>query len=270
VTRQGSSDPKTAAHCPGPISCWEAQEAPQPPALLTQVISDSATCHHPLHLWWVRPSARGCEVQKALWSLESERLAVTSARNCLWGKWPQASHFPSRQWFVIKNSIDFEPDLTAFLIVLTGHLTKLYLSLLICKMELEITLTSWNCCKDLRSCYKNTVLPGKLVHTCNPNYLGGGGRRIWSQASPGKIERPYQKDKLKTKIWGMTGVVVYLPSKVRPWVQSPALKNKQSQNNHCLTWHKRLISTSSHIFYYDQIFPLLPKGVVTLCLGLSE
>jgi hypothetical protein len=40
-------------------------------------------------------------------------------------------------------------------------------------------------------------IPGMVAHVCNPNYLGGRGRRMVSETSTGKKVRHYLKKKTK-------------------------------------------------------------------------
>jgi hypothetical protein len=46
------------------------------------------------------------------------------------------------------------------------------------------------------------IKPGIVAHSCNPNYIGGGDRRIVVQSQPQTKANPYLKNKLKEKELG--------------------------------------------------------------------
>jgi hypothetical protein len=80
-----------------------------------------------------------------------------------------------------------------------------------------------------------------VVHAYRPSYSGGGSRRITSENRLGKRERPYLKNKLKTKglgHWLMWQRACLVGTK--PWVQSSELEktktNKQTKKRSCQTW----------------------------------
>jgi hypothetical protein len=69
------------------------------------------------------------------------------------------------------------------------------------------------------------------VHTCNPSYLGGGGRRITFEAKLGKVSMmSYLKNKQKTKrSGGKAQDVELLPSIYEALSSSTSTTNKQTK-----------------------------------------
>jgi hypothetical protein len=60
-----------------------------------------------------------------------------------------------------------------------------------------------------------------VVHTCNPNYLGGRDRMITVLGqAPGKSERLSEKQTKSKRTGGVAQMVACLPS-MRPKLQSP-------------------------------------------------
>jgi hypothetical protein len=65
--------------------------------------------------------------------------------------------------------------------------------------------------KLLNKFITNIFEPGMVVHTCNPSYSGGRGKRITSSRTAwAKLVRPYLKKKKKERILGMAQPVEHL------------------------------------------------------------
>lgn len=71
-------------------------------------------------------------------------------------------------------------------------------------------------CKSLCTVsLKSAAGPSLVVHTGNPSYLEGGGRRIMSLRSPsGNLVEPSLQ--IKLKVWGCSSVLEPLPSMPEP------------------------------------------------------
>jgi hypothetical protein len=80
----------------------------------------------------------------------------------------------------------------------------------------------------LRPAQAKVNKPGMMVHTCNPNHLGGKSRRIVVQSHLGQRARPHLKNKLKAKgLGGVAQMVDHLNSKHKALSSIPSTTKKK-------------------------------------------